>query len=79
MSTLENHIYLEEKELEFQAILDMRDWGQIQDLYKEMEDDGMGHYITELSQMMTAEDVAGYKDWDKRINGSIETQMDDNS
>ena len=79
MSTKENDVYLEEKKVEFEQIIAEGRWAEVQPLYKEMEDEGMGQFVPELSQIMTDEDVVEYKKWDKEVNGSTETQMDDNS
>lgn len=77
--TNEEEIYLEEKRLEFEAILESKDWGQIGKLYVEMENSGYDKYVPELSELMSEEDVKEYKEWDKRVNGDVETQMDDDS
>ena len=33
----------------------------------------------ELWRDVSLEDIQDYKDWDRRVNGSIDDQMDDNS
>lgn len=71
--------YLEEKKMEMEQILFNKEWHQVQDLYKDMEDEGYGQYVSEISELMSEEDVAEYKKWDKEVNGSTETKMDDNS
>lgn len=76
---METISYLQEKKIEMESILSNKDWGQIQDLYIEMESDGYGEYVVNISELMTSEDVIEYRDWDKKINGSIEAQTDDNS
>ena len=79
MSTTENTIYLENKQEQFAEILAQKRWDLIQPFYIKMEEDGMGQFVSELSQDMTDEEVLEYKHWDRETNGSTETQMDDNS
>ena len=69
--------YLEEKRVEFEQILFSKDWGQVQEFYKEMESEGYGQYVPEISDLMTEEDVRDYKNWDEKTNGSTEVQADD--
>lgn len=66
---------IEEKKGEMMEIIQNKDWGQVQELYKEMEENRLGSYVPEISELMTDEDVVEYKKWDKEINGSTETQM----
>ncbi len=40
-------------------------WDEVQPLYKEMEDQGYGAFVPEVSELMTDEDVREYKKWDK--------------
>ncbi len=77
MSNQQNDIYLEEKKVELEQIIAEGRWGEVQPLYIEMEDEGMGQFVSELSQIMTNDDVREYKKWDERVNGSSEVQADD--
>lgn len=79
MSHIENDKYLIEMNDRFEDILFQKRWEDIQPLYKEMEDAGMGQYVPEISHLMSEEDVMEYKHWDEKTNGSVETQMDDSS
>lgn len=79
MSDINLDKYLEEKSEQFQQILFLKEWDKVQGFYKEMEDEGWGQYVPEISQFMSEEDVLEYKKWDEKVNGSVETQMDDNS
>lgn len=67
--------YIEEKKAEFEQIIAEGRWGEVQDFYKEMEDEGYGQYVPEVSEIMTDEDVQEYKKWDLEVNGDTETQM----
>lgn len=73
--TNEEQIYLEEKRIEFEQILASQDWGQVESLYRDMEKDGYGKHVPEISELMSDEDVIAYKKWDLETNGSTETQM----
>lgn len=71
--------YLDEKRIEMEAIIENKDWALLDPLYQEMEKEGYGQYVPEISEMMSYEDILDYKKYDREINGSIETQMDDAS
>lgn len=71
--------YIEEKKLELEQIITEGRWAEVDSLYKEMEDEGMGQYISELSQIMTDDDVREYKKWDLETNGTTADKMDDNA
>ena len=75
MSNQQNDIYLEEKRVEFELILDGHRWEQVNGFYKEMEQDGMGEFVPALSEMMSDEQVREYKKWDEFTNGTMEVQM----
>lgn len=71
--------YLEEKRVEFEQILFNKDWVQINPFQRQIEEDGYGQYVPEISEFMSEEDVIEYKQWDKETNGSTIVQTDDNS
>ncbi len=77
MSHKSNDTYLENKKDEFEDIITEGRWEEVDAFYKEIEDEGMGQYVKEISELMTDDDVKEYKKWDRETNGSIETQTDD--
>lgn len=79
MSLKENDSYLENKQYQFEEILEQKRWDLISPFYQKMEEDGMGEFVPQISELMSDEDVREYKEWDVKTNGSIEVKMDDNS
>lgn len=75
MSSHELTIWLENKAEEFETILANKEWDKVQPFCRAMEQEGAGDYVKEISELMTEEDVAEYKEWDEETNGSTETQM----
>lgn len=74
-----NDIYLEEVRERFMEILSDKRWHEVQSLYIELEENGFGDKVPALSQLMTGEECQEYRRWDAQVNGSTETQMDDDS
>lgn len=79
MSTKENDVYLEDMRIKFEDAVAEKNWDEIQPIYIELEEKGFGDKVVELSNTLTEEEKREYMAWDRKVNGSIETQMDDDS
>ena len=75
MSNIELDAYLENKVEQFEEIIQNKEWEAIDDFYRDMENEGWGQYVPQISEIMTDEDIKDYKVWDLETNGSMETQM----
>lgn len=52
-------------------------WERVNDIGIELQELDMGDLEVELSAELSIEQIEEYKRWDRRVNGDIETQMDD--
>lgn len=71
--------FLLDMQIGFKKALEERDWNEVSKILYDLSEYGYGDEEIKLSKTMTDEEVVEYKRWDERVNGSIETQMDDNS
>lgn len=56
-----------------------KNWARLNELGLIMQELGYADLEVELSNELTAEEIKECREWDRQVNGSTETQMDDGS
>lgn len=79
MSHTETTKYLEDVQERFEELVSGGDWAGVNELQLELQEGGFSDEEITLIKSLSSEDLLDYKRWDEKVNGSIETQMDDNS
>ena len=79
MNDQNNTLWMERIKEEFAEAVANKEWFKIQPIYIQLEENGFSDEVVKLSQTLTSEENQEYKAWDKKVNGDVETQMDDNS
>jgi len=78
MSNKQNDEFIESMTERYHEALGNKEWWKMDELGVEMAEVGFPELETVLSMSMTKEEIAEYRAWDERANGSIATQMDEN-
>lgn len=79
MLTIYSTPWLEEKKSEFDRAVQNKEWEKLSEIEREVEEADFYDVATHLSSDMTEEEIIEYRNWNKKVNGDIEAQMDDNS